>query len=147
MLKLHWIIFLTPVKNKVNYQNSYGSGEEIKLFKLFMIHKQKYMQFLLKSYSFRSMLHRYVLHCLFSPFSESICKMYKGPIFRSTKPNAHRPFGSSRAILAGQQLKRALMALSTQPGKKVYSCDVGMAGFNQHLLSSEMKFSLCTSLK
>lgn len=112
-----------------------------------MIHKQKYTPFLLKSYSFRSMLHHYVLHCLFSPFSESICKMYKGPIFRSTKPNPHQPFGSSRAILAGQQLKRALMALSMQPGKKVYSCDVGMAGCHQHLLSSEMKFSLCTSLK
>lgn len=92
-----------------------------------MIHKQKYMQFSLKSYCFRSMLHHYLHHCLFCSFSEKICKTYKGPIFLNIMPNRHRPFSSSRAILAGQQLKKALMCLGMQPGKKVYSCDVDMA--------------------
>lgn len=82
------------------------------------------------------------------PFQSKFAKCIRGqPFSVLSKPNHHQPLSSSRAILADQQLKRALMALGTQPGKKVCSCDVGMAGFHQHLLSSEMKVSLCTSLK
>lgn len=81
------------------------------------------------------------------PFQSKFAKCIRGQIFLSTKPNLHWRFSSFRAILAGQRLKRALMALGMQPREKVYSCDVGMAGFHQHLLSSEMKVSSCTSIK
>lgn len=82
------------------------------------------------------------------PFQSKFAKYTRGQsVSVLSQPNLHRRFSSSRAILAGQQLKGALMALGMQPGKKVYSCGVGMAGFHQHLLSSEMKVSLFTSLK
>ena len=74
-------MLLIPVKNEVNYQNSQGSGKEIKLFKLFMKHKQKYMRFLLKSYSFRSMLHHVYITAYSLPFQSKFAKCVRGQSF------------------------------------------------------------------